>query len=368
MTKISVNANRAIIFLAIIAFGFVLVVGRDVIYPICIAILFSFLVYPLTKWLEEKINSRAIAALLSVLVAVIIVIGVFLFLYSQVKFLLNDSTALMQQANQNLQSLQKYIATNTPINFGPKNELSNMLQRFISSGDNQMKQVLNATTGTLVGLGLQPVYIYFMLYYRDSFRDFLFEINPPRNHERLRKILNEISQVTKNYISGIFIVVIILCFLNTLGLTIVGIKYALLFGILSALMNFMPYFGTLVGGAIPLIYALVSEEPRNALGVLLLFLIIQFTENNILTPNITGGRVAINPLFTIFIIIIGGMAWGLPGMFISVPFLGMFKVVCSHVESLKPFSHLISSSSTDDKSGWMKIKNRLRHLIKKSDD
>lgn len=363
MTKNISLIYKAFIVLVLIAISTVLVIGRDFIYPVCLAILFSFLIYPFSNWLEKKIKSRAVATLLSVLLGVILLSGALLFMYEQIKFLLNDSALLAEHANENLLSLQSYIANHTPISFSSQKGLDQILKNLVSSGNNQAKQILNATSGTLVGLGLQPVYIYFILYYRDSFKKFIYEINKNENHERIGVILDEISQVTKNYISGIFIVVIILCFLNTFGLMIVGIKYALLFGVFSAIMNFIPYFGTLIGGAIPLAYTLVSDEPKNALGVLVLFLIIQFTENNILTPNITGGRVAINPLFTIFVIIIGGMAWGLPGMFISVPFLGMFKVVCEHIEPLKPFSNLISAKSDFNDSSWRKLKNRLRNLV-----
>jgi predicted PurR-regulated permease PerM len=135
-----------------------------------------------------------------------------------------------------------------------------------------------------------------------------------------------------------------------------------MFGILSALMNFIPYFGTLIGAAFPLLYTLASDEPSNAWSVIILFLIIQFTENNILTPTITGGRVAINPLFTIFTIIIGSLAWGIPGMFLFVPFVGMFKVVCENVEPLKPIAFLISPRNPDRSN---RLITKLKKMVKR---
>jgi predicted PurR-regulated permease PerM len=134
---------------------------------------------------------------------------------------------------------------------------------------------------------------------------------------------------------------LILIILNSIGLLIVGVKYAIMFGILSALMNIIPYFGTLIGAAIPLSYTLLSGEPEKALGVLILFAIIQFTENNILTPNITGGSVQINPFFTILSIVLGGMVWGIPGMLVSVPLMGAIKIIFENIEPLHPYAYLI---------------------------
>lgn len=349
--------RAALIFLAIIALGYVIVAGRDFIYPVCLGILFAYLVYPLVKFLERYIKFKILATFISVIIAVIIIAGAFFFIYTQLSKFLGDFSTLKEQANENFERFNEQV----PFFFGAHADLGGVIQNILGAQENFLNKILNATTGTLVGLGLQPVYVYFMLYYRNHFREFFFDITSEKYHDKLKTILKEIASVTNNYVSGVFIVVLILCVLNTLGLTIIGVKYALMFGVISAVMNFIPYFGTLIGGAIPLLYTLVSPEPEKALGVIILFIIIQFTENNILTPTITGGRVAINPLFTIFTIIVGGLAWGLPGMFIFVPFLGMLKVVFEHIEPLKPIAKVISPQNPDRASVLSRwVKKRLK--------
>jgi len=335
--------NISIVIISLVALGIILVEGRDFIYPVCLGILFAYLVYPLTRFLERHIKFRVLATLISVIIAVVVISVVVFFIYTQLSKFLNDFSTLKEQANQNFNKFHQEV----PFLFNSGANLGSVLQNILGAQENFLNKILNATTGTLVGLGLQPVYVYFMLYYRHHFREFFFDITEKKYHKKLKRTLTEIASVTNNYVSGVFIVVLILCVINTLGLTIIGLKYALMFGIISAVMNFIPYFGTLIGGAIPLLYTLVSPEPEKALGVLILFLIIQFTENNILTPTITGGRVAINPLFTIFTIIIGGLFWGLPGMFVFVPFLGMLKVVFEHIEPLKPLAKVISPQNPD---------------------
>ncbi|GAB3814945.1 hypothetical protein GCM10028895_08570 [Pontibacter rugosus] len=75
---------------------------------------------------------------------------------------------------------------------------------------------------------------------------------------------------------------------------------------------------------------------------------VQFTENNILTPNITGSKVNINPMFTILSIVVGGMIWGIPGMFVAVPFLGMFKVYCDYTEGMSAWSFMLGTEGTEE--------------------
>jgi predicted PurR-regulated permease PerM len=108
-------------------------------------------------------------------------------------------------------------------------------------------------------------------------------------------------------------------------------------------MNLIPYFGTLIGGSIPLAFTLFSDTPEKALGIIILYLIIGFTENNILTPNITGGAVQINPFFTIISLVIGGLVWGIPGMLIAVPTLGTIKIIFENIDELHPYAYLMGT-------------------------
>ncbi|MGB5978815.1 MAG: AI-2E family transporter, partial [Cyclobacteriaceae bacterium] len=180
---------------------------------------------------------------------------------------------------------------------------------------------------------------------------FTIQIMPKQYHERTKSVILAVSYAMRHYLGGVFVVVLILCLLNSIGLAIIGLKYAILFGILSAVMNFIPFFGTLIGGAIALLAALVLHgDPGVALGVVIFFVIIQFVENNILTPNITGGYVQVNPMFVILGIVLGGLVWGVPGMFLVVPFLAVLKIIFDHTERLKPLGTLMGMTGTEKHS------------------
>lgn len=334
---------RAVLVLCVIACAAVLIFAREFFYPIFLAILLSYLLYPVAKFLQKFIRHEGLSIGISLLLLLSVFVAIFLLLYQQATVFFEDLPEFKEQALLNLVSIQNYISQTTPLTIDSDDWLKNQINNLLEAQENFFAQIFNATTATIVALGVQPVYIFFLLYYRNHFKKFTFQITHPKDHPTLKKIIVEIASVTKNYVSGIFIVVLILCFINTVGLMIVGVEYALLLGVISAFFNFIPYFGTLIGGAVPLLYALVSPNPSDAIGVVILFIIVQFLENNLLTPNITGGRVAINPLFTIFAIILGGITWGIPGMLLSVPFLGIFKVICENVKPLKPIAFLLSS-------------------------
>lgn len=333
-----------------------LIAGREFLYPVFLAVLFAYLLYPLAEFLEKWRFPRGLAAFISVIAGMAVIGGAIYYFYQQLIVFVEDFPDLKGQASRNLDELQKEIdeLTGNGQN-ASEGWLRGRVSGLINNSGDLLNTIFTATTGTIVKMGLQPVFVFFILYYRDRFKKFTYMVSGEERRQKVAVILGEISQITKNYISGVFIVVFILCFVNSFGLMIVGVEYAVMFGILSATMNFIPYFGTLIGGAFPLAFTLVSDDPGDAVGVIILFMIIQFTENNLLTPNITGGRVAINPLFTILIIIAGGMIWGIPGMFMSVPYAGMAKVLFNHTSELRPVAFVISRNKGSQLRNGMKV-------------
>ncbi|MCX2739408.1 AI-2E family transporter [Pontibacter anaerobius] len=329
---------------------YVLVVAREFLYPIFMAVLFAYLLYPIEKWLEMKGLPRLLANFITVVAAMALFVGALILLYKQLIVFLGDFPTLQDKAMENLDRVQQSIDKR----FGetnPDNEhwLQVQVKNALELSGNFLSDILMATTGTLAKIGLMPVYIFLFLYYRNKFERFVYRQVSSFNHPRVKQIIREVSNVTKHYMAGVVIVILILCVINSTGLFLIGVDYWLLLGIISAFINFIPYFGTLIGGAVPLLYTLlVQGDPHKALLVLFFFLLVQFTENNILTPNITGSKVNINPLFTILSIIVGGMIWGLPGMFLAVPYMGIFKVYCDHNHNLAAWSYMLGTEGTEE--------------------
>jgi len=328
--------------LGIIAFFVLVIEGRNFLYPIAIAVLFAYLLFPISSLLESWKVPMPLAIVMSILFGISVIGGMMFFLYNRLTFFLSDLPTLQAYAHESLDLIQNKIETTFGVGLNSqKTWLRDGINALLETGAGNVEAAFSATTSTIFTFGILPVYVFFMTLYRNKFRNFILMMTSPGRHETIKKGMDQISNVTKRYVGGVVTVVMILCVLNSVGLMIVGLQYAIMFGILSALMNLIPYFGTLIGAAIPLSYTLLSGSPEKALGVIILFAIIQFIENNILTPNITGGSVQINPFFTILGIVLGGMIWGIPGMLVAIPLLGTIKIIFENIDSLHPYAFLM---------------------------
>ncbi|MBX2841136.1 MAG: AI-2E family transporter [Flammeovirgaceae bacterium] len=342
---------------------------RNVLYPLCIAILFAFLLYPVARFFEKKLSfPRILSNIISIVFGIAIIYTGLFFIYKQLSEFIHDLPAMERQAIKNLVTMVTVVESLLDLNIENKEvflienmkELSRNLGQHISI-------FLNATTNTIFSIFILPVYIFFFLYYRNKFRDFILKLIPDHNLIIAEKTLDEVSVVTKKYMSGVFFVVFLLCFLNSIGLMIVGVEHAVLLGVIAAIINFIPYFGTIIGYLFPFLFALLTgDSPNLALGVVVLFVIVQFTENNILTPNIVGGSVRINPFVIILSVLLGGYVWGIPGMFISVPLVAMIKILCDNVDSLKPWSFLLGDEGTEEHALTVGKFRKFFHFNKKT--
>jgi predicted PurR-regulated permease PerM len=360
--------------LAIILILYSLIAIRNFLYPIAFGFLLAYLLYPLVESLERHKVPRILANFISIFSVLIIIFGVFFLGYKLLTPMSVELPRLLETGVKNLSDLVgragQYIGFD-------KEETMVVFQEqalgYATAGGENLREFFRATASTLIALGLMPVYIFLFLFYRTKFAYFLLQIVDTRHKQTMINILREISTVASKYIGGIIMVVLVLCVLNSLGLWIVGIKFPIALGIISALFNLIPYFGTLLGGAVPLLFALlIQNDPIIAFRVILLFIVIQFTENNILTPNIVGGNVKINPFFIITGLVAASMLWGIPGMLLIVPFLAILRIVFSHIDAMKPFAFLLGEEGTARHSiSLSKIKRILmpgRKVIKQKDE
>lgn len=343
----------------------VLYFGADVLIVLGFAVLFSYLLYPLTSWMEGKKIPRGVASITAIILFMAVFASAGFAIYKQGSRMMDDFPELREHAQDNIHQMEDFIEGAIP--FAPQGKdgwMVDQLTNFITSGQETFKKTFANTATTLGKAFLMPFFIFFMLHYREKIRDFVLDMVPENKHDITHNVLEKMSKVTSRYMGGILIVTLILSALTAGGLLIIGVKYAILLGVIAGLFNFIPYFGTYIGGSIPLVMALLTmNSPKYALFVLILIFVLQFLENNVLTPNITGSQVRLNPLFTLISILTGALLWGVAGMFMAVPFMGMFKIVCEHVDALKPVARLIG---TDERRGLgAKVQHASEQLVDK---
>ena len=178
--------------------------------------------------------------------------------------------------------------------------------------------------------------------------------------------VGNIQGVVASYISGLVTVMIIVSLLNSLGLLIMGVKYAFFFGVFAAILTIIPYIGVLIGSLLPALFTLVETgSVVNALVVVGIFAFVQFLEGNFITPYITGSKVSINPFAAIVALIIGGEIWGAVGMILSIPLIAILKVLFDAYTPTEPFGFLLADvSDSNGEPGFLgKLVLKVRKLM-----
>lgn len=320
-----------------------LIITKSLLVPLFWSILFAYLLYPAADRLERhnvpRIATNFILIVGSLIVVTAIVYGLSLLVIS----VTDDLPALKENFDRNITRLRWALGRTFGVT---AEELDNLTDQAMSALQ-FMGGLFKATANTVLAIGLIPVYTFLLLFYRNKFRDFLSMMVRSEQEDRMEQITNQAAEIVPRYLKGLFIVCLILVGLNTLGFYLIGVKYALLLGFVAAFFNLIPYLGTVIGYGIVFLFVLATQTPSVAFAVVGQFFVVQFLENNILTPNITGSYVKINPLVTIFSLIAGGMIWGLPGMFMVIPYLAMLKIVCENIPSLKPIGFLLGTRGTE---------------------
>ena len=338
---------RLLVWLLLIAIGIeFLLVAKSLLLPLVLAVLLAFLLFPITEFLRRKLRMPSgLAIFLCVVSSVAILVLSIIVLTNQITSFVSETPQLRERVLENIYHIQEEFGKVFHVPISEQRQfISKNINKLISQSGEALKTLASATFSIAVTVGILPVYTFFLLLYRNKFYNLLTAIIQSAHYERTDLIVKQISMVTSRYLSGVITVVLILCVLNSAGLYLVGARYAILLGVVSAVANFIPYFGTLIGGALALIISLLLQgSGQVAIGISLLFIGIQFLENNILTPRITGGSVRLNPLITILAIVTGSMIWGVAGMFVAVPLLGMFRIVCDNIEGLHPLARFLSA-------------------------
>jgi predicted PurR-regulated permease PerM len=138
-------------------------------------------------------------------------------------------------------------------------------------------------------------------------------------------------------------VILILAILNSIGLLIIGVDYAVFWASLAAFLSIIPYIGTTLGGLLPFMYSFATAtswwQPVAVVG---LYFGVQQIEGNLITPYVVGSNVKINPFIAIISLLIGGFIWGLAGIVLGIPIAAIIKLVFDHIDAFKPVGALMS--------------------------
>ncbi|MCC5929222.1 MAG: AI-2E family transporter [Cyclobacteriaceae bacterium] len=339
----------------------IMISWQSIIVPLVASAFLSFLLKPMVTWLEKKGIPRILASLAGLISIFLFISGVLYFFYSQIKNFDEDFDGIKKRITDFEAGLPEFLRPES-IDISLESVFSYIQENLSSIFDG----IINVA-GSLTLIYLIPVYVILMLHYRDFLFTFLIKVVSKSNagDDSLEKLIVNIRNVIQNYISGMFFVICILFVLNSLALIILDIRHAFLFAAFAAILNIIPFVGPLVGSALPIAFALLTKDSLlTPLAVFAAFVIIQSIESSIITPNIVGRNVSINPLVTLITLFVGAKIWGVVGMILFIPMVAVIKEIFMQIDGLQPYAYVLGTPEKEKKDKprsrkklWIRIKS-----------
>jgi len=335
----------------------------DILVPFSFAILFAVLLNPLCTWLQRKL-SKVLAVIVTLLIAILVIGGILYFLTLQIAQFGQELPTLKSKFNSLIDVLGHFIEHH----FGlPIAKQAALIKQALNSSPALIGQTLGSVISTISVIVIIPVYIFLMLYYKTLIVNFVYEVFKEKYSQRVSEILKETKSAIQTYIAGLLIEMIIVSSLNSVALMILGVKYAILLGFIGGILNMLPYIGGIIAIALPVIIATITKDGyATQLGIVVAYLVIQFIDNNIIFPRVVSIKVQINALVSIVVILLGNALWGISGMFLSIPFVAVLKIIFDRIDELKPWGKLFGDTIPVTHMGqvWGRRKKPLIEKIK----
>lgn len=339
--------NRSLF--SVILVSIIMYLGKTFLIPVAIAALLAMLLIPVAQKLEQFKLKRSTAALVSILLLLMALSVIGALVFYQINELESDLPRLEEKIEEKTSSLQWTFYQKTDIS---KNEQEEIIEEnrpdILASISEFLKDLLVDGLYILLVFFIVLAYTFFFLIYRYKIKNFFIKLNLFDNQKEAKVILSKISNIAYYYLKGVLTVISIMAVIYTLGFWAIGIEHALLFAIITALLRIIPYFGPFLGIALVIVFTFITKDPLWFLALVLAFFVVtQLVEAYLLTPNITGPKVNINPMATLMGILLGNLIWGVAGMILFVPIFGILKVIFDQIPKLNPFGYVLGKEEEE---------------------
>ncbi|KLT65773.1 AI-2E family transporter [Pedobacter sp. BMA] len=341
--NLPLTVKRTIELIGLMALVTVLVIGRDIIMPMLMAFFISIMLLPIYRFLKKRKFPESLSIILPILLVAIFVALIVWFFSNQIGVLVKDFPQIKANVTQHINSLSDWISRITKYNSADQKAfIQDKSDDLMNMGTSLAGGAAVTLSGIFVFIGLLPIYIYLMLFYKDILLRFIFMWFKTDHHPKVKEAIFETESIIKSYLLGLLIQITYMTILLGGILMLIGIEHALLIGVIFAMLNLIPYVGALIGNIIGVLLTLASsQEIAPVLYVLGVIALVQFLDNNILMPRIVGSKVKINALFAILGVFIGGTVAGVSGMFLALPVIAVLKIIFDRTDMFKQWGVLL---------------------------
>lgn len=351
----------------VIIFGLVLICYalfnlKGILAPIAFSFIIAILLNPMVGKLQRKGVHKVVAIFLSLLLALLVVGGILFFISSQIMNFGENLPQLKIKFNEHFVHFQQWVSTNFKFSIQKQQKA---IDDMLKSGQSLLGSALGGALGTLGLIFLVPIYTFLLLFYKTLIVNFFHEVFAEENTQKVSEVLVETKSAIQSYMVGLLLEALVVAVMNSVALMLLGVDYAILLGVIGALLNMLPYIGGIVAIALPVIIASVTKDGfTTQLGVIGAYTLIQFIDNNFLVPFLVSSRVKINAFFSIVVVLLGGALWGIAGMFLSIPFVAILKIIFDRLPDMKPWGKLLGDTVPTRHKGeiWMRRIQRREEL------
>ncbi|MES2701444.1 MAG: AI-2E family transporter [Bacteroidota bacterium] len=343
MLKFPFYARLALTLLAVVLVVFILFIGRNIFIPLVFGLLIGILLFPLSLVFERKLHvGRGVASALSVTLFLSMAGSFIYFMALQIGQFARDIPELKKRFQQIAWEIQKWVAYKFQINTSIQNDyFERSAGDIVQTAARSASEAVFTVIGVVVMFVFVFIFAFFMLYHYKFLMRFVLHLFNVRHREKVHEVVMETKTMINGYVMGLVIEMVIMIVVNSGLLLLLDIRYAILLGVMAAVLNIIPYFGIYVSIVLTMLVTLANNTPGHAMQAGLALFIVHVLDANILMPRIVGSRVKMNPFVTIIAVIIGEAVWGVPGMFLFIPLTGIMKMVCDRVEGLEAWGMLM---------------------------
>jgi len=343
------------ILLAAILISVVLYYGKEFFVLITFSGFFAMLMTPISNRLERRGISRIFSTIISVFLILAIISGVLFLLSAQIRNIGRELPQIELKMKGLIAGIQYWLSENLGVS---GEQLRDHATTAIGSAGNIITDLVKGIFALIGRFFLILVFTFLFLLQRDKYENFVVMLSKEEKRKETEAVINKISKIAYHYLAGRIVAVFIIAVLYIIGFSIIGLKDAFILSALAALVTIIPYIGALLGGLIPFSMSVVDGTFNQTIWVVIIVLIVNAIDHYFIEPYVVGGSVSISPVFTILILILGGVVWGLAGIILFLPLLGILKIVFENVEGLAPYAYLIGDQqeSSASKKIWLKFK------------
>lgn len=365
--ELPILLKSTLVIIGLIGLFYILFIGKSIILPFIFGLLLAMLVNPVVNFLVNHKINRVVAIMLTVLATMLVFFALMYFIASQMAMFQESFPQIKQRFMELYGDAINWVSDKFNVSEKQiEGKINSSKESMMDKGSGIIGQTFLSLGSLLSYFFLIPVYVFMFLFYKPLLLDFISRLFESARHSTVVDVLNESKTLIQSYLVGLMVEAGIVAALDISALLILGIQYAVLLGVLAALLNLIPYIGGLVAIMLPILIVLATKSPIYILYVIIAYLVVQFIDNNLIMPKIVGSRVKVNALVSIMAVFVGGALWGVPGMFLSLPITAIIKVIFDRIEGLQAWGFLLGDNMPAIGSSFFKIGKGKKTASKKA--